>query len=125
MDLFIGLYELLHGVQDNPVWEKIYVNTGFWLSIFAILITVLYYYYFNFFFIKFYRKSMWFVFLFINSVINFIIAIFISTYLGEFEITEASVLFFGMINFLYAAIFYFIFSIIIKWWSPNGKNTPF
>lgn len=105
----------------------IYPTSGVWLIIISLIFCFLFYYYFNYHYGRYYKIKWFIVFLVLNSLIVFLVTFGISYFnLHKFSCTLFSqYLSFGLINFFYSALLFFIISIIIKWWSPMGKRTPF
>ncbi len=113
------------------VMDKFYISiyplSGVLLVVSTLLLCIIYYYWFNLRFGKFYKRKSYFFFMIINSfVIGLISFIVAKSYLAKFNCTVTSqYLNFGVINFTYGAVLFFIVSILIKKWSPMGKKTPF
>lgn len=114
-------------VRDK-FYTDIYPTIGLELFLITILILLIYYYYFNFRFGKYYSKVTYFTVLLINSLLVGVITyITAHSYLNKMICPVSShLIWISIINFIYAAILYFLLSIsIFKWLSPMGKRTPF
>lgn len=111
---------------DFAVW--VFALTGF-ISLF---IVILYYYIIDR--PKTAKLSVWLIFLFLNSIILSILAYILAnnTIIEDYlsagnpvpDYFEDLIYFSGM-NFLIAALFFLIFSSVLKWKSRNSSHVPF
>ncbi|MGQ9846717.1 MAG: hypothetical protein ACUVQP_04340 [Bacteroidales bacterium] len=124
-DLIIWFYQLMHGLQDDPLWDEVYITSGLLLIIITFLILLFYYHILNRYFINWFKLKHWIFFMFINSMIIAIVNNFIAIKILEPNEYSSDFLSFAFINFLYAAIFYSLFSILFSWGSPFAKFTPY
>lgn len=113
-------------VMDS-FYYNIYPTSGVWLIIISLIFCFLFYYYFNYRFGRYYTIKWYIVFSVLNCFFVFIVTFGIAYFnLHKFSCVIFSLyLIFGLINSLYSALIFFIISILIKWWSPMGKRTPF
>ena len=113
-------------VRDN-FQSKVYPEIGLYLIAITLVLSLFYYYYLNFRFGKYYKKRAWVVILILNSSVVGIVTYLRANNLLDNPVIDVSkhLLWISLINALYAAILFFIFSLIIKWKSPMGKRTPF
>jgi hypothetical protein len=127
-ELFNHLYEFLHDSQ-SPVYEdKVYFTVGIWLILTTLLIGVIFYCVVNRLRAKYYKRwPHWGGCLILNMVIGFLVPIIIVHSLGDDQIGAFSpdTLLLSLINMLYAAVFFFLASMVLKWFSLSAKYTPF
>ena len=147
-----SLYNYLRGANCDGVLEgSDHFNTiGLVMIVVSLALVALYYYGINH--PRFNRWWSWLIVLFSNAIINLFIGfgyVYSKLYNGEIsacfthsqiETTEdgyihgvsgTEILFdancwqFGLANAIIAIGFFFIFSILFKWWSRNSKYSPF
>ncbi|MEM2139133.1 MAG: hypothetical protein QXM96_03190 [Candidatus Woesearchaeota archaeon] len=123
-DLFIWFYVLLHGIQDDPLWDDAYFYSGLVLIFVTLIFVFLYYCILNKYFISYFKNLYWYIFLFINSLLIAFLNSFIAYYTIEPIEFSSEYLSFALINFIYAAIFFTLFSYFIRFLSPLAKYTP-
>lgn len=124
-DLFIFIYQFLHGIQDDPLWDDVYVATGWTIILITTLVLIFYYHILNRFFVFWHLLRHWFLFMFINSVINTVISYFISVSILEPTEFSTEFLTFTVVNFFLSAFLYVLFSLFICFGSPYAKYTPY
>ena len=125
-DFFIWLYELLHGVQENQLWDDVYQYSGIiCLILIPVVFCFVYYHILNRFFINWFKPNRWFLIMFINSLFAAVISTIIVHHILEPVDFLLEFIYFGFINFIYSALFYAIFSLIFCWSSPHAKYTPY
>jgi hypothetical protein len=78
------------------------------------------------------RVIYWILFMLVNGVINYLIAFGYSysdlatgTYCGELSFGVVDCLGFGLMNAIWSAVAFFLFSMIGKWGSNSCRTTPF
>lgn len=113
-------------VRDN-FQNNVYPDIGLYLAGITLISVFFYYFYLNVKFGRYYSIRFWFLTLLLNSIVIFFI-----TYLRTKSILDSPVcninkhiLYVSLINAFFAAILFFIISLIVKWKSPMGKKTPF
>lgn len=113
-------------IKDN-FQNKVYPDIGLYLAGVTLITVLIYYYYLNAKFGRYYSIWFWFLTLLSNSIIIFLI-----TYMRTQSILNSPVcninrhiLYISFINAFFAALLFFIMSLIVKWKSPMGKKTPF
>ncbi|MCH8535205.1 MAG: hypothetical protein LAT51_09070 [Flavobacteriaceae bacterium] len=137
-DLIANFYELWGGAYlgefSNQMFDNdLYFPVALYSIIIALVITVLYYYVLNRPNIA--KLKIWFLFLMIGAITNAIIA-YVSAYNDLTEIFASineelpksfpsDMLMFALINAFWTLVLIFVFSIIIKWKSPNSSYIPF
>jgi hypothetical protein len=124
-DLFIWLYQLAHGVQDDPLWDEVYLSSGLLLILITIIVLVFYYHVLNRYFIDWFKLKHWFLFMFVNSCLVTGVTTIVAIRVIEPLDYTPEFLSFAIINFLYSAVFYTIFSLALCWGSPHAKYTPY
>lgn len=122
---FIGLYQFLHGVQDDPLWDDVYLTSGLFLFLITIVALIVYYQVLNRYLINWFKTSRWFLLMLINSIVVFIVTAIVSIIILELSFFDPAVLSFLVINFIYAAILYALFSLLFCLGSPHAKYTPY
>lgn len=125
-DFFIWMYQLTHGIQDDPLWDGVYLYSGWFLIGMAIILLIIYYHIFNRFFINWFKLRHWFLFMVFNSILVAGVVTLIA--ISEIEPIEYGPEFldFALLNFfLYAPLAYIFFSAFICLGSPHAMYTPF
>lgn len=135
----ISLADYLWGQSSPLQMENMFIGIGLSMATISIAVAVIFYYIINH-----PRLNNWWgwgIFLVINSIINFfvgwqwvlkdyyagnMIIINPSTNLEEpLPIQETDILCFGVSDMMISIVFFFIFSMMIKWWSKNCPKAPF
>lgn len=135
----ISLADYLWGQSSPLQMENMFIGIGLSMATISIVVAVIFYYIINH-----PRLNNWWgwgIFLVINSIINFfvgwqwvlkdyyagnMIIINPSTNIEEpLPIQETDILCFGVSDMIISIVFFFIFSMIIKWWSKNCPTAPF
>ena len=134
-ELFAALYEGFHpldlfyitGFSDEMFNSGIYVTIGLIMLLTSLGLESIYYYCLSSFG-NFYKKVYWLIWLALIGLLNFCVAYYYSSstmeYLG-FEYGFTQYFSFSIVNVLWATIFSFTFSIILKLKSIKGSRTPF
>ncbi len=125
-DAIIFLYELLHGQMADPTFRlEIYVPTGIWLVLLTFLICAAFYFLFNHYSSRW--NSIWHYigFLAANVVVNMFVAYWMCFTSLEFLEPFWDVFYLSLINGAYAAVLFFVLSLILKPFSVNGSAVPF
>lgn len=111
---------------DFAVW--VFILTG----LASLLMGILYYYVIDR--PKTAKLSIWLLFLFINALVLSIIAYVVAsnTVVNNYLLTSGNVpdysedyIYFSIVNFLFAALFFLLWSSIVKWKSSNSSHIPF
>lgn len=130
-DLFAPLYEgwglfYLDNFSDDLYNSSLYIPIGLTLVLSAAALMAVYYYVINH--PRFNRWYHWLLYAVIIGAINFGVAYYISyqtiSELYEQDPYQSQYYTFGLVNFLYALVFSFLFSYILRWWSINCATTP-
>lgn len=124
-DFFIWMYQLTHGIQDDPLWDDVYVTAGLAMISLTIIVLFIYYHMLNRYFINFFKLKHWFIFMIIHSLIAAAVSYLIATSIVEPIEYTSEFISFAFINLLYATFFYSLFSLLICWGSPQAKYTPY
>jgi len=133
-DFFANWYELLayfDGFSDDMYNQNLYITIGLCMVLIPIVVLVIYYYAVNS--VKFAKRWYWWLLVAILCAINFGIAYSTSynelSYLYEQQNKalpySMEFVSFSLINALWTFVISFIWSMIIKWGSKQGRRTPF
>jgi divalent metal cation (Fe/Co/Zn/Cd) transporter len=113
--------------SDDLYTYGLYNTVGLVTLISSFLLCVLFYYIINS--AAFNKISHWLLILMGGFAFNFMVGTF---YPQRYLLNEANVEYdlgttamYGLVMALYSALFFFIFSMGIKWWSRNCSTTPF
>lgn len=111
----------------NNFQSKVYADVGLYLIVSTLIVTLFFYYYLNSKFGRYYSLKSWFIALLINSLLIGLLSYYATKSILDNPICDVSrhILWISIINASYAAILFFIVSIIFKIKSPMGKKTPF
>ncbi|MES3016770.1 MAG: hypothetical protein V4721_03280 [Bacteroidota bacterium] len=126
LSIFSTLYELAIGQnQDYPEYDEVVFSSVGWLTLFAaVLIAFLFYIVLGRWKPIWHHTSHWFITAFLTGMLGFAIAFILSK--GELQITPDGYLIrFACFNLLYAIIYFFIASLLLKNFSIFSKRTPF
>ena len=135
----IELANYLWGIASPKQLTNMFIGIGLSMLCISLVVAVLYYYIINH-----PRLSNWWgwsIFLGVNAAVNFVVGwqwvlkdyydglmVKVSATTGkevDLMINESDILAFGVTNMILAIAWFFIFSLIIKWWSSNACNAPF
>lgn len=124
--ILLSCYELLHGQQDPVFRDKIYEPVGIVLLVSTVVLSFFYYYGLNGVSAKYGRTwPHWGGVLIANAVLN-LASVFLICYRAEMpDGLGTATLLLGVINAVYAAVGFFLASLVLKWGSPNARCTPF
>lgn len=134
------LFDYLKGIDCNghDVGPDHFITIGSYMIIASLAIALIYYYAINH--PRFNRWWSWLIMLFLSAIINFSVGfvyVYNRLYGGQIpscfmEADDDSILLstgncilFGLTNAFIGIVFFFIFSMIFKWWSRNSKHSPF
>lgn len=108
-------------------YENLYRDAFFLLLFVSVLTTFIYYLYLNANFGTYYSLKWYFFLMLTNSCVIFIASQLILYYsLKRFNCPTGPHIFsLSVISFVYGLITFFIISMLLKWFSPMGKKTPF
>lgn len=126
LSIFSLLYEFVIGQnQEYPEYDDTVFTSVGWLTLAAaMLIAFLYYIVLGRMKPIWHHTSHWFITAFITGLLGFAIAFALSK--DELQITaDAYLIRFASFNLLYAMIYYFIASLLLKNFSIFSKRTPF
>lgn len=140
-DFFATLYEgtflgdlfYLDGFSNDMFQANAYMSIGLIMLISSLLLEIVYYYFISNYG-NIYKKRYWLIWILIIGVLNFASAYYhsivtiedfysTSTEGSPYSFTEHFT--FSMVNVLWAVIFSFLFSIILKIKSVKASKTPF
>jgi hypothetical protein len=124
-DLFAAMYGLLHGAQGPLYIEHVYPQSGAALLGWTVITVSVYYYVVGWVSAEYNMTRHWFVTLALNSAVSMMTALAVCRFaFGSWDL-EAPVVTFTLIQGLYAALFFVVLSLAVKWGSPNARRTPF
>ncbi|GAB2947199.1 hypothetical protein GCM10027048_10290 [Hymenobacter coalescens] len=126
---FRALYEVIGSPQppsETPVYrEVIFPNIGLLNLGVTLALLVLFYLVINRWMrvATFSRPSHWSILLVVNAIIAFIIVI--AQVNGQNVVSHSYMYWLALLNAIYAALFFFLFSLIFRKLSVNASTTPF
>ncbi|RAK64004.1 hypothetical protein [Hymenobacter edaphi] len=126
---FRALYEVIGSPQPSsevPVYrEVIFPNIGLLNLGITLVLLVLFYLVINRWMrvATFSRPSHWAIMLVLNVIIAFVIVL--AQVNGQNVVSHSYVYWLALLNALYAALFFFLFSLIFRKLSVNASTTPF
>ena len=118
----ISLADYLWGQSSPLQMENMFIGIGLSMATISIVVAVIFYYIINH-----PRLNNWWgwgIFLVINSIINFFVGwqwVLKDYYAGNMIIINPST----NTDMIISIVFFFIFSMIIKWWSKSCPTAPF
>ncbi len=125
-DLYISCFELLHGRQDPVFRDYVYVPAGTGLLLISLLVALVFYYVVNGFRARFNRtRPHWFVAALVAVSLNILLLGVIEKQAPDLRLSSPASLNLFLIDALYAAIAFFCVSVLVKWFSPHARHTPF
>ena len=110
--------------QARPTyWNEIFPTVGLVTVLSALAMMVIFYYVINHWLpVAFFRKTWhWVLFMLLSAAIGFGYAV---NYAHGKEVTGDYVYTFAAVNALYGALFYLIFSFLLRRWSRGASTTP-
>jgi hypothetical protein len=130
MNFFTNLYEVFAGVHNERelLSQEVFPVVGLLMLGITFLTVIIYYYVLNSVGnqVRFNRTSYWVVFMLLNALIHFFIAlnrigrileVASDDYEGYFYV-------FAVTNAFYSVLVYIIFSLVFKNWSKHAPYTP-
>jgi hypothetical protein len=123
---FISMFELLHGGQSNPAFrDSVYSGVGSWLLGITLLTVVFYYYVLNGIWARYARLKYWIVTMLASVFLNVVAVLVVERNVQDLPIFGPASTSLMVIDALYAAIAFLVASLLLKWFSPNARRTPF
>ncbi|MBG6062688.1 magnesium-transporting ATPase (P-type) [Flavobacterium sp. CG_9.1] len=130
---FLGDLFYLDGFSNDLFEANAYMSIGLIMLISSAILELIYYYFISNYG-GFYKKRFWLIWILVIGIINFATAYYQSTVAIEdfyststegspYSFTEHFT--FSMVNVLWAIIFSFLFSIVLKIKSVRASKTPF
>jgi hypothetical protein len=129
MSFFSSLYEVIGSPQppsETPVYrEVIFPNIGLTNIGITIALLVVFYLVINRWMrvATFSRPGHWAILLLLNVIIAFIVVI--AQVNGQNVVQHSYMYWLALLNAFYAAVFFFLFSLIFRKLSVNASTTPF
>ena len=130
-DLLAPLYEgwglfYLDNFSDDLYNNRLYIPIGLTLLLSSVALMGIFYYVINH--PRFNRWYHWLFYVMLIGALNFGVAYYISyttlSQLYEQDPYQSQYYTFALVNFLYAVVFSFLFSYLLRWWSVNAATTP-
>jgi hypothetical protein len=130
---FLGDIFYLDGFSNDLFEANAYMSIGLIMLLSSAILELIYYYFISNYG-GFYKKRFWLIWILVIGIINFATAYYQSTVAIEdfyststegspYSFTEHFT--FSMVNVLWAIIFSFLFSIVLKIKSVQASKTPF
>ena len=124
--MFTTMYEFLIGSNEDPTYaDQIFSSVGLFTLIFAVVFCLIFYLLLGRWKPIFHKLSHWIITLVIIIVISFGFALTQSKGAIGADAYDAYMIKFSMANALFVAIYFFVFSILLKKASIFAKRTPF
>lgn len=123
--LFSFLYELLAGENaEYPEYrEGIFDSVGFFTIVFSLIVALMFYIWLGRWKMIWYNTSHWVLTLIFCALVGFGLSFLLSR--NEIGLVDGYLIRFSLFNSLYAALFFFLFSLALKPLSIFSKHTPF
>ena len=125
---FKFIYQLFLSAPQPPqarptYWNEIFPTVGLVTVLSALALMIIFYYVINHWLpIAFFRKAWhWVLFMVISAIIGFGYAV---SYAHGKEVEGDYVYNFAAVNALYGALFFLIFSFLLRRWSRGASTTP-
>lgn len=123
--MFASLYQLFLGVNDDPTYEEtIFGTVGLVTVLTSIGLAAIFYLLINRWKSVFNGRIHWIILLFLVMILGFTFAVMFSKAGTEMPMDNYMIVF-GVVNLFFAALIFFLVSILFKRWSIFAKNNPF
>ena len=124
--MFITLYELWLGQNNDPIYaDEIFTPVGLITLMVSIILAAIFYVILGRWRSVFAGKGPWVITLVAVLIFAFAYAMWYAMDRTGADESDSYMTGFGAINALYAAIYFFVFSILLKRFSIFAKHTPF
>ncbi|GAB3315822.1 hypothetical protein GCM10027299_05300 [Larkinella ripae] len=124
--MFVTLYELWLGQNNDPIYaDEIFTPVGLITLLFSLALAALFYLILGRWKSVFYRTSHWVITLVVAGIFGYAYALWYAMDATDAEDTDSYMQGFGGVNLLYALIYFFLFSLLLKRFSIFAKRTPF
>ncbi|WP_128544887.1 hypothetical protein [Larkinella soli] len=124
--MFVALYELWLGQNNDPIYaDEIFTPVGVITLFVSLGLAALFYLLLGRWRSVFYRTPHWIIVLVVAGIFGYAYALYYALGATGAEETDSYMQGFGGINLLYALIYFFIFSLVLKRFSIFAKRTPF
>lgn len=123
--LIATIYELLHGLQDTPLYaDSIYPQIGAAMLALALIAVGVFYYVIGWITARYNMLRHWVIALVLNCALSMLVVLAVGR--SEFGTWNmpAPVFTLVLIQGLYAAVLFTLLSFMVKWGSPNSRRTP-
>lgn len=126
LSIFTSLYQALIGKNDDPIYEdEVFFSVGLFTIIIALAVGILFYLSIGRWKAIFCHLKHWIVSLLIVLVVTGLLALQQAKSATQAEVFDAYMVRFAMFNALFAIIWFFLFSLLLKRFSIFSKHTPF
>lgn len=126
LSIFTSLYQALIGKNDDPIYEdEVFFSVGLFTIIIALAVGILFYLGIGRWKAIFCHLKHWIVSLLIVLVVTGLLALQQAKSATQAEVFDAYMVRFAMFNALFAIIWFFLFSLLLKRFSIFSKHTPF
>lgn len=123
--IFSSLYELVTG--NNPDYpefrEQIFDSVGLFTVMMSLVVAVAFYAVLGRWKMVWYNLTHWTITLVVCAVMGFVFAYLLTK--SELGLVDGYVIRFSIFNTVYAALFFFLFSLIGRYVSIFSRHTPF
>ncbi len=124
--MFTTLYELFLGQNNDPIYvDEIFTPVGTITLLVALVLALVFYLGLGRWRSVFHRGPHWVITLVVLLIFAFAYAIWYALDRTGADDTDSYMTGFGGINALYAAIEFFVFSVLLKRFSIFARRTPF
>jgi hypothetical protein len=124
--MFTSLYELILGQNNDPIYsEEIFGPVGFMTLMLALVVAAVFYVLLGRWKPVFDNIVHWVITLIAVGIFGFGYALWFALDRTGADETDGYMQGFGAVNALFALIFFFVFSVILKRFSIFAKRTPF
>ena len=124
--MFVALYELWLGQNNDPIYaEEIFTPVGLITLLVCLILAAVFYLVLGRWQSIFHKTSHWAIALVVAGIFGYGYAIWYALSATGAEDTDSYMQGFGGVNLLYALIYFFAFSLLLKRFSIFAKRTPF
>lgn len=124
--MFVSLYELWLGQNNDPIYaDEVFTPVGLITLFVSLLLAAIYYLGLGRWRAIFHRTPQWVLTLVIAAIFAFAYALSYAKDRTQADQTDNYMTGFGAVNAMYALIYFFVFSLLLKRFSIFAKRTPF
>ena len=143
-DFFANLYELFINIYGNELADHLYgtacdngdvyggqyAGIGLTMIVTSLILVVIYYY--SFVNASRNRWYHWLYWLIGNFIISFLVGYYLpfrdlsaDLVCENLTLLTEDTVFFGLVNGLFSIFFFLVFTFMLRWWSVDGRTTPY